>query len=129
MPIQISKDKFVQFQYDPCYLRGSQKAIASTTDAVKAYKVVGMKPQISDIRVDGGNIVKSRTKVIMTDRVLCENPQLTKEQLIKKLKIALKVKQVIIIPQCPDDPFGHADGMIRFVDGVRDEKTVLVNNY
>jgi len=81
-----------------------------------------IRPQASIIRIDGGNIVKSRTKVIMTDRILCENPQHTKEQLIKELKRDAKVKQVIIIPQCPDDPFGHADGMVRFIDGIRMKK-------
>lgn len=129
MPIQVSKDLFIQFKYDPCYLRGSKKAITSVNGAAKACKKEEIKVQPSELRVDGGNIVKSRTKVIMTDRVFCENPQYSKEQLVGKIRKALKVKQIIIIPQCSDDPFGHADGMVRFLDGVENEKDILVNDY
>ena len=129
MPIQISGNSFVQFKYYPKYLLGSKKDRATITDASKACEAIGVKPVISDIKIDGGNIVRSKSKVIMTERIFSENPQYTKDQLIKKLKRLLKVKQIIMIPKCPGDPFGHADGMIRFVDGVKDEETVLVNDF
>jgi agmatine deiminase len=122
MPIQISKDRFVQFKYDPVY--------PPVTDAAKACEAIGIKPVVSDIKIDGGNIVKSRTKVIMTSRIVNKNREhYRKEQLIEKLKKLLDVKQVIIIPQCPGDKFGHADGMVRFYDGVKDEMTAFASDY
>ena len=65
MPIQISKDRFIQFKYDPIY--------SPITDSTEACKAIRIKPVVSDIKIDGGNIVKSRTKVIMTERVIYKN--------------------------------------------------------
>jgi len=123
MPIQISKNKFVQFRYDPTY--------PPITDAAEACKDIRIKHKISDIKVDGGNIVKSRTKAIMTERVIIDNKRHYPDryQLIEKLKEVLEVEQVIMIPEDPDDLFGHADGMVRFCDGVKDERNVFVNDY
>jgi len=128
MPIQIAENSFVQFKYDPIYLQAKRyrKTIA---DASEVCKSIGIKPMVSDIKIDGGNVVKSRTKVVMTDRIFKENPEYAKDALLKKIKALLKVKEVIVIPRCPGDPFGHADGMIRFVDGIADEETVLVSDF
>jgi len=123
MPVQISQNKFVKFKYDPTY--------SPITNAVDTCTDIGIESTVSDIKVDGGNVVKSRTKVIMTERVIIDNKRHypDRERLIKKLKEALEVEQIIIIPEDPHDPFGHADGMVRFRDGVRDEKEVFVNDY
>ena len=129
MPIQIAGNSFVQFKYYPKYLLGSKKDRATITDASKTCEAARIKPMISNIKIDGGNIVRSKTKVIMTKRILSENPHYQEKKLISRLKILLKAKQIILIPECPGDSFGHADGMIRFVDGVKDEKTVLVNDF
>ena len=129
MPIQIAENSFVQFKYYPKYLLALKKDRATITDVSKTCEAVRIKHMISDIKIDGGNIVRSKTKVIMTKRILSENPHYQEKKLISRLKILLKAKQIILIPECPGDPFGHADGMIRFVDGVKDEKTVLVNDF
>ena len=129
MPIQIAENSFVQFKYYPKYLLALKKDRATITDVSKTCEAVRIKHMISDIKIDGGNIVRSKTKVIMTKRILSENPHYQEKKLISRLKILLKAKQIILIPECPGDPFGHADGMIRFVDGVKDEETVLVNDF
>ena len=128
MPVQVSKGRFVQFKYDPKYLH-TKKYISTITDAADACKEKRIKPELSDIKLDGGNIVKSINKVVMTERIFVENPRFLRKKLLSKLKTLLKVRQVIVIPECPGDPFGHADGMIRFVDGIKDEETVLVNDF
>jgi agmatine deiminase len=117
MPIQVSKNKFVQFKYDPIY--------SPITDAAEACKDIGIKPVISNIKLDGGNVVKSKTKVIMTKRVITDNHRHypDHEDLLKELKDLLEVKQIIIIPEHPDDLFGHADGCIRFINS----DSVVVN--
>jgi agmatine deiminase len=129
MPIQITGDSFVQLKYDPIYLHGSKRDRATITDANKACEAIGVNSAISDIKIDGGNIVRSKTKAILTERIYSENQRYTKNRLLVEFKRWLKVKQVIVIPECPGDPFGHADGMIRFIDGVADEESVLVNDF
>ena len=75
--------------------------------------------------MDGGNVIKSKNKVILRTKIFKENPNYPKHNLIAEIKKQLRVEQVIIIPQEPHDFVGHADGMVRFID----ENTVLVNNY
>ena len=122
MPVQVLQNKFVQFEYDPVYL--------PWTDATKVCKDIDIEPKITDIKLDGGNVVKSRTKVIVTERMVRTNKRLyERKELIRQFKRLLAVKDVILIPECPTDPFGHADGMVRFCDGVKDERHVFVNDY
>jgi len=129
MPIEVFKNRFVQFKYKPRYLLRYKKYRATITDATDTCKAIGVKPEASDIKIDGGNVVKSRTKVIMTERIFSENLSYAREKLLKELKKLFKVRQVITIPECPYDRYGHTDGMIRFIDGVVDEDTVLVNDF
>ena len=124
MPIQAASGRFIQFNYNPRYLQSKQSR-RTITDTAKVCKAIGIKPIVSDIKLDGGNVVASRTRVIMTERVLLENPSYSAEKLTKELKRLLKVKEVILIPECPCDEFGHADGMVRFLD----EDTIFVNEY
>ncbi len=121
MPIQVRKDKFVQFRYEPSYLSNDLNLQSDTKEICKLNNI---KPIFSDINLDGGNVVTHSNKVIMTDRVFDENPQYKdKSQLIKELESLLESK-IIIIPSNKQDDTGHADGMICFVNN----STVLVNN-
>ena len=130
MPIQVSKDRFVQFKYDPRYLK-SKKYKRTKTDPVKACEAIKIKPIMSNIKIDGGNVVRSRTKVIMTERIFAENPGFTKNKIIEELKRLFKVMKIITIPECPFDLFGHADGIVRFVEAphIKDEDIVYVSDY
>ncbi|MCM8771416.1 MAG: peptidylarginine deiminase-like protein [Candidatus Omnitrophica bacterium] len=40
MPVQISRHRFVQFKYDPCYLRGLKSAVFSRDSAKELIKTV-----------------------------------------------------------------------------------------
>ena len=114
MPIQVSNKYFVQFKYDPSYLHSPKKYIAIIPD--KTLQAIRVKPVISDIKIDGGNVVKSRKRVIMTERVFKENPCWSKVKLVKEIEKLLKVERAIIIPDCPGDEIGHADGIVRFIE-------------
>lgn len=128
MPIQVARNGFVQFKYDPIYLKA--KAYRKTrTDAAETCKAIDLNPMVSCIKLDGGNVVKSRTKAIMTRRIFSENSGYPENRLIEELKRFLKVKEIIIIPECPHDRYGHSDGMIRFCDGITDETMVFVNDF
>jgi agmatine deiminase len=121
MPIQTDVNKFVQFRYEPSYLKKDLHLQSNPKDVCKSN---GFAPVFSDINLDGGNIVKWTDKVILTDRVFSENSQYAdKKKLIIEIERLLNA-EVIIIPQIKSDMTGHADGLVRFYD----DKTVIGNN-
>ncbi len=124
MPIQIAENNFTQFVYNPSYLETPEE-IESISDAESICKFINLNIKKSNILLDGGNVIKTTNKVIMTTRVFEENPDIPKKQLIKQLQDTLEVDNLIFIPADPDDFTGHADGMVRFLD----DNTVLINNY
>jgi len=121
MPIQLDTHRFVQFRYDPDYLKDTPELC--TKDAAN---LLGLENCVySDLVIDGGNIVRWNDMVILTDKIYAENPGLECPHLRDRLREVLEVDRLIVIPTEPDDTIGHADGMVRFVD----EKTLLVNDY
>lgn len=124
MPLQVRQDYFVQYKYDPDYLK-PKKEQPTKTDPAKVYNEIGIVPNKLSIVLDGGNVVKCKSKAIITTKVFRENPDYPEHNLIAEIKNQLQVNQVIIIPQEPKDFVGHADGMVRFID----EETVLINQY
>lgn len=127
MPIQVSKDKFLEFRYDPDYLQGSgreRRAVKTYPDIVCDY--MGIKTIKSDIILDGGNVVKSDNAVILTYKIVKENERnYDRNELIRQLEILFETDRVIVIPKDPEDIYGHSDGMVRFIDN----DTVLINWY
>ena len=127
MPIQISKDKFIEYRYDPDYLQG----IEIRRREVKTYPdmvcdALNLKTIKTDIILDGGNVIKSSQSVILTDKIFIENKRSYKsKELIEKLKQLFEVEKVIIIPWDIPEEYGHADGMLRFIN----ENTVFINGY
>jgi len=128
MPIQISETEFVEYRYDPDYLQAKKYRKIKTYPDIVCDKI-GLKTIKSDLVIDGGNIVKSRNGIILTDKVLAENKDFyTPSQLIEILKTTFKVDRITLIPWDKEDGieyFGHSDGMIRFIN----ENKVLINGY
>lgn len=122
MPIQVAKDKFVQFKYTPDYLSEYQDLISDVDRICKAIK---LKTKKSELVVDGGNIVRHHDTVIMCDKVFHENHKIPDRDIIKQLKELFEVDRLFFVPWDTDDFIGHADGMVRFVNS----DTVLINDY
>lgn len=124
MPIQISKEKFVQFVYNPSYLysKGEKETISDVNLICEAIFLDRIKSQIV---LDGGNVTRSENKVIMCDRIFTENKKIPERDLIKQLENIFEVDSLIFIPTHPVDFTGHSDGIVRFLD----ENTVLINEY
>jgi agmatine deiminase len=121
MPIQTEKDKFVQFRYEPVYLKND---LETQSDPKEVCKANNIKPQFSKICLDGGNVVNWSDRAIITDRVFDENPEYSnKTKLISEIEKLLEA-EIIVIPQIKSDLTGHADGMVRFID----RNTVLGND-
>ena len=125
MPIQIAKNKFVEFTYNPDYLRKSKKGVNSISNVDAICKAINISPEKSNIILDGGNVVKWYDKVIMCDKIFIENQNLKEKDLINELQNLFQVDKIYFIPTDPYDFTGHADGMVRFLNN----DTVLINDY
>lgn len=127
MPVQIFDKDFVQFRYYPDYLVEDPKYHDRLTIQSEIGLIDEFKPIISDLVIDGGNIVRSKTSVVMTDKIFKENPKYKNEEIISELKTVLSVDHIFIIPMIAKsyDLSGHADGMVRFLD----DNTLLVSDY
>ena len=124
MPIQVSEDQFVQFRYEPDYLTGSYRYLRA--DGRIGPTLPWMKGcRRSKIVLDGGNVVGRGDRAIVTDKVFRENPGLSRLGLVVALKSELGLAELIVIPQEPDDPIGHSDGMFSWLG----ERSVLINDY
>ena len=124
MPIQVDLQKFVRFDYHPKYLKTKQE-LNSISDAERIYEGIGIKTIQSDLVVDGGNVIRARDRVIMSERIFDENPGYSRSKLIKALRELLEVDDLFLVPVQPSDFTGHADGMVRFLNS----DTVIINDY
>ncbi len=125
MPLQKDKNTFIQFKFKPDYLLNNSelKQYVSDTRLIRRsnsflhdFNIIN-----SDIILDGGNVIKWKNKIILTNKVFEDNQGITSSIIIDEISQLLNV-EVIVIPKYPDDePTGHADGLVRFID----EKTVL----
>lgn len=123
MPIQVDEANYVQFQYKPDYLLGCEDMV---TDAGMVRQILPLRGcRESSLVIDGGNVVNNTDTIIMTDKVMRENPDLTSSQVKSRVQKATGVKNVVLIPVEPDDECGHSDGVLQFLN----ENTLLVNDY
>ena len=121
MPVQVSRDRFIQFRYEPDYLKDAPEY---KPDVHCILDQLGINVCCSPINLDGGNIISCGDKVIMTDKIFQENPQYTHNRLIEELTELLEA-ELVLIPWDIYEEYGHADGMVRYMGDGR----VLLNNY
>lgn len=121
MPIQVSRNKFIKFRYEPDYLKNNPEY---KPDVDSILSELGIDFCRSPINLDGGNIISCDDKVILTDKVFKENPMYSRIKLINELTELLEAEPVII-PWDIYEEYGHADGMVRYMGECR----VLINNY
>ncbi len=125
MPVQVTENKFIEYRYDPDYLQ-EKKYRKRKTYPDLVCESIELKTIKSDLILDGGNIIKWENNVILTDKIIPENAaKYRKSELLHKLELLFEVDSIILVPWIQGEKFGHADGMIRFID----EKHVLVDGY
>ena len=83
-----------------------------------------VNPRMSDIKLDGGNVVQNDQHVFMTEMVFLRNRRIPRPSLVQFLKDIFQ-KDVLFLPVEPGDDLGHSDGIIKCVD----DSTVLINDY
>ncbi|MCF6367095.1 MAG: agmatine deiminase family protein [Bacteroidales bacterium] len=124
MPVQVSETNFIQFTFSPNYLMSKKyNNLLTNQSEIELPEIINI--QKSNLIIDGGNIVKSKSYVIITDIIFNENPDLTEKSILEELSKKLNVIDVFIIPKLPYDFTGHADGMVRFVN----DSKLLVADY
>jgi len=126
MPVQIGTDEFIAYRYDPDYLQAKKYRNEKSYPDVICQKL-SLPVTTTDLILDGGNIIKMKDYLVMTDKIFQENkPHYTKTQLIEALKSIFRVKDILLIPwDDQEDLFGHADGMVRLLT----DNKLLVNSY
>lgn len=132
MPIQISDDRYLVYNYDPDYLKKDGQEYL--TDSQTIYKGVIHHYHHRNIKItlDGGNVVPCADHYILTDKVFIENGvPLYDSDFIRQLNDAF-YSDVIILPwHCDDsqdpyaDVYGHADGLVKWTGGNR----ILMSNH
>lgn len=124
MPVQIYKNHFVQYCYNPDYLQGSEEDKESITDANAICQNLSIPCYKTELVIDGGNVVKAGRYVIMTEKVYAENKHLSPAEIRKQLKEMFHC-DVLMLPWDKYEKYGHADGIVKAID----DKTVLLTNY
>ena len=129
MPLQVAEDRFVKYRYFPNYL-DKPNVCGYRTEVEKPWSHLGIDDKclvdLSDITLDGGNMVKTPYHVIMADKIFTENKNFKRNVLIRRLEDAFQ-NEVLIVPRYdPEkDPCGHTDGMVRYIKGCE----LLTDNY
>lgn len=121
MPIQLEENLFLKYVYNPDYLKSALDYIPPYISMIKSLK---LKTKLTMFVIDGGNVVKFRDCVLMTDKVLVENC-VRNELAFQRALEDLFEADVVFIPWDRYEMFGHADGMVRAIG----YKHVLLNNY
>ena len=79
-----------------------------------------------DLKLDGGNFVHNgQGTAIITEKIYCQNPHKTKEEINKLIQDKTSIKKLVIIPILPEDITGHIDGILQWIDSHR----ILINDY
>lgn len=119
MPIQVNGE-FVKFRYG--YGRDNPKF---KNLAIKSADWRWLNPlKCSNLRLDGGNVVRHGDDIIMTDIIYRHNPDVPKTKLVARFEKLLQ-GNITVIPAEPGDDIGHADGICHFTPNGR----LLVGHY
>lgn len=124
MPIQVNSLRFIQYKYWPDYLLEEHSDKYYITDCTPILREMRIDSISTDIILDGGNVVIADDRVIMTEKIFCENPGYDREKLISELE-KLFQKKLLLLPWDREERYGHSDGIVRPVR----KGEVLMTNY
>ena len=123
MPIQVNENKFVQYTYAPDYLQ-NEKDRKYITDPSAPLQDLNISTIKTNLIIDGGNIIKCPDKIIMTEKVFHENKNVPRNKVIAILEQLFECN-IVFLPWDKSETYGHADGIVRWVNG----NTVLLTAY
>ena len=112
LPVQITRDQFVQFQHHPSYLVAHPHLLTSVANTDLPGNIY---PSRSSIILDGSHIVHYMDQVLITNRVFQDNPDRKPQALLEELSSILHAR-ITVIPRINYDLTGHASRYVRFLD-------------
>lgn len=126
MPIQANEKRFVFYKYHPDYLDTSfyRRTITDVSAIPHIDSLRNEETYNLDLILDGGNVVKCRDKVIMTEKVFFENKDKSRKAIRQMLEDAFQC-DIIFLPWNKHEIFGHSDGIVHYLGDNR----VLMTNY
>jgi agmatine/peptidylarginine deiminase len=132
MPIQISSENFVVYNYNPDYLKDSGVEYITDSQAIANRVLKHCNKEHYDITLAGGNVVTCAGHMVLTDKVFTENGRKKYDPEFCNYISAVLNSEVIFLPwhcENPNDPnadvYGHADGFIHWAGDNR----VLMSNH
>ena len=132
MPIQISSDSFVVYNYNPDYLKDSGVEYITDSQAIADRDLKHCNKEHFDITLDGGNVVTCAGHMVLTDKVFPENGRKKYDPEFSNYISVVLNSEVIFLPWHSDNPkdpnadvYGHADGFIHWAGDNR----VLMSNH
>lgn len=121
MPIPVGEGKYAAYDYHPDYLKAKSNQ-RYVTDPIPVMNAIGLPiTKQTNLVIDGGNVIRCDDAVIMTEKVLNENPG---KDTVKLLEDLFGCK-VVFLPWDRNERYGHADGIVRYIGDGR----VLMTNY
>lgn len=125
MPVHVGGGEYLGYVYRPDYLYDNVCEREYITNQKLATGDIPINYiEKLDAIIDGGNFVFCDDKMIMTDKIFSENPNIKQSKLINKLEEVCQ-KELILIPWDMEEEYGHADGMVSYIGNGK----LLLNNY
>ena len=132
MPIQISDDRFIVYNYNPDYLKDSGDDYLTDSRSIADGILNQSNKSQCDITLDGGNVVTCAGHLVLTDKVFQENGKEKYAPDFCDYISQVLDSSIIFLPwHCdnPQDPnadvYGHADGLVHWAGDNR----VLMSNH
>ena len=132
MPIQISDDRFIVYNYNPDYLKDSGEEYLTDSHVIADGILNHCNKSHYNITLDGGNVVKCGRHLVLTDKVFQENGKEKYDIVFWDYISQIFDSGVIILPWHCDNPqepnadvYGHADGLVHWTGDNR----VLMSNH
>ena len=132
MPIQISDNRFIVYNYNPDYLKESGEKYLTDSRSISKPVLIHCKKRYYDITLDGGNVVTCAGHLVLTDKVFQENGKVKYDPDFCDYISHVLDSMVIFLPWHCDNPqesnadvYGHADGLIHWAGDNR----VLMSNH
>ena len=132
MPIQISDDRFIVYNYNPDYLKDSGDDYLTDSHAIAGGILNHSNKSQYDITLDGGNVVTCAGHRVLTDKVFQENGKEKYDPVFCDYISHVLDSRVIFLPWHCDNPqvpnadvYGHADGLVHWAG----DNIVLMSNH
>lgn len=124
MPLALDDNRYLLYRYYPDYLLRRDADKYYITDGAKVCEAINLPCDQTNLVIDGGNMVRAGDYLIMTEKILFENPQMSASEVIEEMERLTRLK-LLLLPWDRVEKYGHSDGVVRCID----RKTVLLTNY